>query len=81
MSLLLQTVKGQGTHRPDEVRLLDEYLERFSEREQAVRDLLTVQAFAEFPGPPADELWAELATALSRKTYGAGDVAQHCSAG
>jgi hypothetical protein len=50
MSLLLQTVEGPGTHRPGEVRLLDEYPGRFSEREQAVRDLLTAQAFAEFPG-------------------------------
>jgi WD40 repeat protein len=57
---------------------LAEYIARFGdlERQQWVRDLLTPLAFARGQGLPDNQLWASLASALSRpaRTYRPADV-------
>jgi WD40 repeat protein len=52
----------------------DDYLARFGEDEQRVRDLLTPLAYAQGAGLPWDGLWAPLASALSGRTYTDSDI-------
>ena len=54
----------------------DDYLDRFGENETRARDLLRAVAYSEGPGLPADELWADMASALAApRRYGMGDLA------
>ena len=54
----------------------DDYLDRFGENETRARDLLRAVAYAEGPGLPADELWADMASALAApRRYGTDDLA------
>jgi WD40 repeat protein len=50
------------------------YLSRFGEKEEAVRDLLLPLAYAEGQGLPWDNIWAPLASSLSRRKYADEDV-------
>ena len=51
---------------PAEVgQAFDDYLSRFGEDTTRARDLLRALAYAEGPGLPADELWADIASALA----------------
>jgi hypothetical protein len=52
----------------------DEYLHRFSDREERVRDLLEALAWAEGKGFPARRIWPEVASVLSGKHYGSSDI-------
>lgn len=53
---------------------LDEYLERFHDDEQRVRDLLTPLAYAHGAGLPWEDLWAPLASALAGTRYADSDI-------
>ncbi len=52
----------------------DEYLDRFGANKERVVDLFRPLAYAEGAGLPFENLWAPMASALSAKTYRAGDV-------
>jgi WD40 repeat protein len=52
----------------------DTYLARFGEKETTVRDLLLPLAYAEGQGLPWDNIWASLASALSRRKYNDDDI-------
>src|SRR5216683_829754 len=43
----------------------DDYMSRFGDDENRVRDLLRAVAYAEWPGLPADGLWSDIAIALA----------------
>ena len=62
---------------PAEVgQAFDDYLSRFGDEESRARDLLRAVAYAEGPGLPADELWADMASALAApRRYGSVDLA------
>ena len=62
---------------PAEVgQAFDDYLSRFSNEERRARDLLRAVAYAEGPGLTADELWADMASALAApRRYGSVDLA------
>jgi WD40 repeat protein len=52
---------------------MEDYLAGFGSERRRVRDLLTALAFAEGDGLP-EELWPDVASAVSRTPYGHGDV-------
>jgi len=62
---------------PAEVgQAFDDCLARFGDNATRARDLLRAVAYAEGPGLPADDLWAEMATALAPPCrYGTDDLA------
>ena len=62
---------------PAEVgQAFDDYLARFGDNEIRARDLLRAVAYAEGTGLPADELWADMASALGApRRYGTDDLA------
>ncbi len=62
---------------PAEVgQAFDDYLARFGDNETRARDLLRAVAYAEGTGLPADDLWADMATALAApRRYGTDDLA------
>jgi len=62
---------------PAEVgQAFDDYLDRFRENEPRARDLLRAVAYAEGPGLPAEQLWADMATALDApRRYSTEDLA------
>ncbi|MFF0162352.1 caspase family protein [Streptomyces sp. NPDC005263] len=53
---------------------LDEYLERFGDDEQRVRDLLMPLAYASGAGLPWEDLWAPAASAISGMPYTDTDI-------
>ncbi len=62
---------------PAEVgQAFDDYLSRFGTDESRARDLLRAVAYAEGPGLTADELWADMASALAAPSrYSGSDLA------
>jgi hypothetical protein len=53
-----------------------DYLSRFGENETRARDLLQALAYAEGPGLPADQLWADMASAIAApRRYNTNDLA------
>ena len=76
---LTSTRPDGGTEQrfPAEVgQAFDDYLSRFGEHETRARDLLRALAYAEGPGLPAGQLWADMASALAApRRYGTDDLA------
>lgn len=52
----------------------DAYLARFGDKERIVRDLFLPLAYAQGQGLPWDNIWAPLASALSRREYSDEDL-------
>jgi WD40 repeat protein len=52
----------------------DDYLSRFGAKEILVRDVLLPLAYSEGQGLPWDDIWASLASALSRRSYEDVDI-------